>query len=167
MAHSNTYAVAIRPTPIQLALSQQVPSIPQEETPTQIIIPSARIDLPIARAYEHNANDWDVSNTKANFAMTSALPNQVSGNTVIYAHNRAGLFSSIRNIRYGDEVYIYTENYVYTYTFTKTETVGMHDVEIMNQTVAPILTLFTCAGNVNQNRYVVLAHFTRIAPRNT
>lgn len=124
--------------------------------PSHVDMPSVGISLDLTGSME-NQGQWYISTTGANFAINTAVPNGISGNTALFGHDRPGLFRNIHNLKFGDIVKVTASDKVYEYKVTWTQVVQPTDVSVMNQTRDPILTLITCDGWLSQERYVVVA----------
>lgn len=125
------------------------------EIPLRIVIPSVNIDLPITEAKIINGS-WEVSETMASHGMGSSYPGQ-EGNTVIFAHARAGLFLPLRNVKEKDIIYILTNSSWHRYELINIHEVTPENVEVIKPTVEETLTLFTCTGFADSKRLIVSA----------
>lgn len=130
-----------------------VPSV--QKTPTRIIVPTLKIDLPITRSRLINGY-WEVSKNTASFGDGSAPPG-TNGNTVIFAHAKEGMFLPLKNITYGKDVYILTSDTWFHYRVDEIREVNPTDVYVVKKTDDERLTLFTCDGFLDQKRLVVIA----------
>jgi sortase A len=72
----------------------------------------------------------------------TALPGD-TGNVGIAAH-RDSFFRNLRNVREGDTIRITTTNGVYEYSVDSTKIVQPENIEVLNATPTPSLTLVTC-----------------------
>ena len=124
--------------------------------PTRVQIANAQIDLPLTGSMEQQGI-WEVSEDGANFAINTAIPNDQSGNTVIFGHDRPHLFRNIHNLKPGDEIKVYGADKVYVYTMDGSKIVSPSDISVMQQTKTATLTLITCDGWLSKDRYVVTA----------
>ncbi len=133
----------------------------ESQWPTRILIPAVGIDLALEGSMEQDGQ-WEVSTIGANFALNTAIPNSVSGNTAIFGHDRPGLFRPIHNLKTNDTIHLTTANGVFIYKVTGSTIVEPTDVSVMDQTPASTLTLITCDGWLSQQRYVVTARFDHV-----
>ncbi len=124
--------------------------------PTRIVIDKVNIDLPLIGSME-SQGDWDVSETGANYAINTAMPNGQSGNTVIFGHDRPQLFHDIHELEVGDVITVMSQGHEYKYRVSGSKVVQPTDVSVMNQTVKPTLTLITCDGWLSQDRFIITA----------
>lgn len=124
--------------------------------PTAIVIDKVHINLPIYEAQIVNGK-WQVTNLGGNHWNESALLGE-KGNVVIYGHNWRSLFGPIQGLRVGDEIHVTGENQqIYTYTITQTVTVNPTEVQWVLPTPEAQLTVYTCTGPFDSQRFVVVA----------
>jgi LPXTG-site transpeptidase (sortase) family protein len=126
--------------------------------PSSISIPSIGINIPVIDGfYNTKTRDWTLSLDKAQFAATTAQPNNKQGNTFIYGHYRVGVFYTLPHIQTGDEATVTTDNgYVFTYKFYQTYPTQPTDTSVLHYQGPPMLTLQTCSGSFYQNRQMYL-----------
>jgi sortase (surface protein transpeptidase) len=139
-------------TPSGLPETPQTPVVSGE--PIGIDIPSLKINLVVVPGY-YNAKTgaWNLSDTEAQFATPSILPNNVTGNTIIYGHYRLQVFALLHLIKPGATATVTTSNgYSFTYTYTGTYAVSPTNTSVYDYKGAPILTVQTCSGAYFQNR---------------
>lgn len=131
--------------------------------PIRIQIPSLNTDLAVADGvYNQSNKTWSLSTDKAHYALPSVLPNDDSGNTLIYGHYRPEVFARLRTIKAGAEVHVLTENgYKFIYTFRETTAVDPTNVDIFAYVGKPQLTVQTCSGAWMQNRQLYFFDFVR------
>lgn len=144
-----------------IKISKQLLSIEEVvgDYPSRIIIPKLGIDLPVVPA-RVIGGVWEIHQNAANFGVGSALPGEV-GNSVIFAHAKANLFSPIRKIRKDDLVSIQTrEGHWFTYKVVEKKEVGPSQTEVIGQTTDKTLTLFTCSGFADSKRLIVVSGLT-------
>lgn len=134
-------------------------SVYQGDNPDRIIITSVGINVQIVpAAFDYSKKIWPVSQNAAQFVTLSALPNNQSGNTFIYAHNSGSLFGPTKNIKTGDLAYLQTQNgYVFEYVYQNDELVVPTDISVLKFSGDPSLTVLTCAGSWDNQRR--LLHF--------
>lgn len=147
--------VAAAPTPV-------APSAISGE-PNHLRIPSLNISVEVAPGYYNpQTQQWTLTTTKAHFATVTTPPNNQSGNTFIYGHNRPEVFSKLLKIKPGETVIVSTANHhTFTYVFDRFEDVKPTDTSIFSQTGGPPrLTMQTCSGLWYQNRR--LFHFSLV-----
>lgn len=125
------------------------------QEPNHIIIPSLHLSLPVITS-QLSYNTWEVSPVYASFGQFTALPG-TAGNTVIFAHARPGLFINLPQLKVGDIIMVYTKLDSFSYRVEDTFTVKPEEVEVILSDEKYELTLFTCTGVGDVNRYVVKA----------
>jgi len=122
--------------------------------PSHIEIPAVGISLEIEPGYyNQKTQTWTLSLTKAEYATITPKPNNASGNTFIYGHNRKGVFSTLLNIKAGDKAVVTTSNgHKFTYVMKSRHDTSPTDSSLFDYQGPPILTLQTCSGFWYQNR---------------
>lgn len=128
----------------------------QKEPPERIIIPKLEIDLPVAEAKVVKGY-WEVFTDSAGFGLGSSYPSDVTGNQVIFAHAREGLFLPLRGAKIGQKVIVLTSSKWYAYTISDIKEVSPTQTEVIAPTQDPILTLYTCSGFADSKRLIVTA----------
>lgn len=131
--------------------------------PVSLRIPSLSVDLPIIDgAYNATNGEWTLSEDKTHYALPSSLPNNESGNTLIYGHNNKLVFGRLYTISPGAEAIITTNNgYRFVYQFTNAEQIKPTNTTVFIYDGAPRLTLQTCSGYYMQNRHMHYFTFVR------
>lgn len=133
------------------------PAVHQEVSgqPVRIVVPSAAIDLPVVHGTQNKTTQvWSVSPSAANYAATTAQPNNQGGQTLIYAHATDNLFGPLLSLRPGAEALVYTANrHVLTYRYRESRDVTPHQTGIFADLKHGTgLVLMTCDGSVSQYR---------------
>ena len=126
-----------------------------EKIPVRIVIPSVSIDLDVKKA-EIVGGYWEVFENIAGWGEDSGLPGE-SGNQVIFAHVREGLFLPLRDIELDDQIYVFTKNEWYSYTIAEMKEVYPDQIEVISPTEDETLTLYTCSGFKDSKRLIVTA----------
>lgn len=136
---------AQNPTPTTATISGE---------PNHIEIPSLGISLEVEKGYYIPARQtWTLSNTKADYAAITPMPNNEGGNTFIYGHNKPGVFQKLLKIQPGAEAIITTANgHTFTYKLAGSRDTKPTDTSLFTYQGKPILTLQTCSGAWYQNR---------------
>lgn len=133
-------------------------------TPSHIEFPSVNISVNVDPGY-YNASKgtWTVGPTDAYWATPTAQPNNKTGNTYIYGHNRNQVFTRLLNAQVGDTAILTTSNgYTFTYKLTSLKDVDPSDTGVMDQTVAPTLSVQTCSGVYYQHRRIYTFAFVEV-----
>jgi sortase A len=143
----------------RLAFSQPpqlTTEIKEEELPQRIVIDKIKLDLAVFPAQISDGH-WETSKEGASYLLGSGLPGK-NGNVIIYGHNQNYLFGPIRWLNAGEDVkLINKKGEEYIYSIIQTKTVKPEAIEILAPTEEPILTLYTCTGFFDRERFVVIA----------
>jgi LPXTG-site transpeptidase (sortase) family protein len=123
--------------------------------PQQIIIPKLSIDLSVKEA-KIIEGYWEVFDDYAGWGEGSGQPG-LTGNQVIFAHAREGLFLPLRNIQTGDNIYVFTDTSWFIYQVKEVKEVYPNQVEVIAPTEDETLTLYTCSGYNDSMRLIVIA----------
>lgn len=130
----------------------EIPLIKGE--PTHITFPSVDTSVDVAPGYfDAGSNSWTLSKDKAHFATVSDEPNNKTGNTFIYGHNRWAVFTKLLDLKVGDQATLTTANgHTFTYTLRDIVDIQPNDTSYLNTHKSPILTVQTCSGLWYENR---------------
>ncbi len=136
-------------------------SAPDLAVPTPIYpfmsIEKLGITLPIYPASVVGGK-WQTTTKGLSHASNSAALGD-SGNTVIYGHNWPNMLKNLPELSPGDTVTVsLSESEMLTYTVTYTATIAPDDTSLTKNTTDSRLTLYTCIGLLDRDRYVVVAH---------
>lgn len=158
--------------PPKQSISMPVPVVSVQEavkpvlsgTPTQINFPAQALSVGVTAGYYDTARqEWTVSNDKAHYATVTSPPNNKSGNTFIYGHNRSEVFTKLLEAELGDTATITTENgFTFTYVLTGIHDTSPSDVSYLQPTEAPTLTVQTCSGPFYQYRRMLTFSFQEV-----
>jgi LPXTG-site transpeptidase (sortase) family protein len=139
------------PEEVKMAIQKQ-----EIDIPTEVIIPSVNINLPIDPGQIKNGV-WQISSSKATFLATSASPGR-GGNTVIYGHNKKAIFGNLPYLSIGQKITIKTKSgKSYDYVATEKFFVDPDRVDLVSPTDIEELTLYTCWGTFDGQRAVIKA----------
>lgn len=123
---------------------------------TKINIPKVNLDLPVTLTSISNGV-WEVPQAAVGHLDQSAKINS-NGNIVLYAHNTNNLFGPIRWLNPGDEIFLTgIDGRGYKYQVSETITVKPNVVDYVLPTDSEKLTLFTCTGLFDLERFIVVA----------
>lgn len=154
------------PTESDFMAPQQVLTLPAtaDPRPQHLIMPSINVDTPITEVFVVDGA-WQVADYAAGYHNGTALPGN-TGNTVLSGHAglRGGVFRNLSNLRPGDEVVIETGGWSYAYRVRAHQAVWPTQIEVMNPTTTPVLTLITCT-NWDTQRLIVVADLISARPR--
>jgi len=139
-----------------------IEKIEESDLPTQIIIPKVRIDLPVFPG-KVVGDKWEIANKGVSYLLGTGIPGRI-GNTIIYGHNKKNQFGPIRWLKKDDEIKIINgKKEEFIYKVAETKVVYPNQVEVLAPTQDSTLTLYTCAGILDRQRFVIIA---RLQPKN-
>ncbi len=131
----------------------------EDRVPTEISIPKIKLDVEIVPGQIVDG-DWQIAETKANYLVGSGVMGR-SGNLVVYAHKRPKLFADLSQLKIGDTVKLASKEVVAEYMVTETRVVEADAVDVLEDSSLKELTLYTCDGWRDVNRFVVKALFVK------
>lgn len=124
--------------------------------PQRIIIKNLEIDLPIISSTITDG-EWETTDQGASYLESSPIPGEV-GNSIIYGHNWVSLFGNLLNAVPEDEIQIkYDDNTTRTFVIRYTSTVKPETTSILAPTRDKRITLYTCSGFLDSERFVAVA----------
>jgi LPXTG-site transpeptidase (sortase) family protein len=127
-----------------------------KELPVRVTINSINITLPLIPAKVQN-NTFDMTEQGASYLVSSPIPGN-TGNSIIYAHNWASLFGNLSRVKKGDVVEIeFADKSMKKFVIESTATVSPNDVNVLKPTNDKKVTLYTCSGFLDSQRFVVVA----------
>jgi sortase A len=131
--------------------------------PLRLSIPALGAEMRVYEVFLVNS-EWEVAEYAAGYHHGSALPGIV-GNSVISGHAglRGAVFKDLGRLKPGDEVIVETAAWRYTYRVRSLVNVWPNQVEVMDPTPTPVLTLITCT-NWDTQRLVVFADLAEAHP---
>lgn len=127
-----------------------------KDPPIRILISDLKIDLPVKEAKVVKGY-WEVFPDSAAFGLGSAYPEDATGNQVIFAHAREGLFLPLRKAKPGQTIIVFTKDKWYGYKIKEIREVLPSQTEVIAPTKDPTLTLYTCSGFSDSKRLIVTA----------
>jgi sortase A len=131
--------------------------------PRRLHIPSIGADMAVYEVYLIDG-EWQVAEYAAGYHHGSALPGTI-GNSVISGHAglRGAVFKDLAQLKPGDSVLVETHGWSYTYRVRSLTNVWPYQVEVMDPTPSPVLTLITCT-NWDTQRLIVVADLVDARP---
>ncbi|NNJ10719.1 sortase [Chloroflexales bacterium ZM16-3] len=145
---------------------QQVLAMPAtaDPRPQRLVMPTIGVDTPVKEVFVIDGA-WQVADYAAGYHHGTTLPGN-TGNTVLSGHAglRGGVFRDLGDLRPGDDVMIETGGWSYTYRVRANKAVWPTQIEVMNPTQTPVLTLITCT-NWDTQRLIVVADLISARPR--
>jgi sortase A len=143
-AHLRDVVGAITPLPMPT---------PGPEHAIRIQIPAIGVDAPTVEG-----DDWEALKQGAGHHVGSANPGE-SGNCIISAHNDifGEIFRDLPDLDLGDDIFVYTISQVYHYAVTQKRIIEPTEVNVMQDTSSPVLTLISCYPyGIDTHRIVVI-----------
>ena len=138
---------------VQSLASVPIPT-PSPEQANRIQIPAISVDAPVVQG-----DGWEQLKKGVGQHIGSPNPGK-KGNVVLSAHNDifGEIFRRLDELKPGDEVVLFTNQRAYTYVVTNAKIVEPYQVELMDTTSEPTLTLISCYPYlVDDQRIVVQA----------
>jgi sortase A len=140
--------------PLVQSLAEIPLPTPGLEQATRIQIPAIDVDAPIVQG-----DGWEQLKKGVGQHIGTANPGK-EGNLVLSAHNDiyGELFRELDFLESGDQVVIFTNQRSYTYIVSQSRIVEPTQVDVMDQTSQPTVTLISCYPYmVDKQRIVVTA----------
>ena len=136
---------------------------PGTEMPKTLDIPAIGLRTAVVEVSKEDGI-WQVAEYAAGYHRGTARPGTV-GNTVISGHKglAGAVFARLEEVRIGDLVYLTTGSHEYRYQVVEKMSVWPTQVEVMDPTSVPVLTLITCTAYDTQ-RLVVVARLIQGYP---
>lgn len=153
-AESDFIAPRPRPQPEPVAVAPQ---------PTNLLIPAIAVDTPVKEVFVVDGA-WEVADYAAGYLHDTGLPGE-AGNTVLAGHAglRGAVFRDLGALKPGDDVYLDAAGWRYHYRVRDSKNVWPTQVEVLDPTDTPIVTLITCT-NWDTQRLVVVADLVDSKP---
>ncbi|MGD0879907.1 MAG: class D sortase [Anaerolineales bacterium] len=120
----------------------------------RIQIQAINVDAPVVQG-----DSWDQLKKGVGQHVGSADPGQ-NGNVVLSAHDDVfgEIFRNLDRLQPGDQILVFTEQQEFVYIVTSSQIVAPTEVDVMNPTSTPTLTLISCYPYmVDKSRIVVFA----------
>lgn len=101
--------------------------------------------------------EWSIAENAATFWTEGGYPG-IGGNIVLYGHNTRTIFSRLRSTRVGQEIVITSaDGSQHGYRVTEIHQVTPDRVDFLQPTQTEMLTVYTCTGFLDSQRFVVRA----------
>lgn len=124
--------------------------------PVKLIIADLNIDLPIYPA-KIEKNKWEATTKGVSYLASSPSPSEV-GNSILYGHNWPNLLGSLTKAKPGQRIQIIFDNgATKNFIIEKTAIVSPKQISVLSQTADRRITVYTCTGFFDQNRFVATA----------
>lgn len=138
----------------QIAHQSQIKNTPPtHKVPVNISIPDIDLDLEVVPGIV-TSNNWQVSDKYANYLVGSGVIGE-SGNVVVYAHRREGLFVNLDKLRSGSTIILRSQDYIAEYLVKSLYLVNPNEIHVLEHVQGRELTLYTCNGWRDEKRLVV------------
>jgi LPXTG-site transpeptidase (sortase) family protein len=133
-----------------------LPAPPLDSPVARLSLPELNIDVPvIPSAYENSK--WEYTTKGVSWLKSTVLPGQI-GNSVFYGHNWPNIFGRLPSAKPGTKIIIsYADGSARTFLINTTAVITPDHLEILNPTTDIRLTLFTCVGFLDRDRFVATA----------
>lgn len=129
--------------------------IDPKDLPERVVLPAQNIDLPVRESKIVNGY-WEVFDDVAAWGEDSGIPGK-SGNQVVFAHAREGLFLPLKEAKTGERIYIFTKEKWFVYEIKEIKEVFPNQKEVIEPTLDETLTLYTCSGFNDSKRLILTA----------
>ncbi|MEO7913113.1 MAG: sortase [Roseiflexaceae bacterium] len=145
--------------PRQATVSEPLVIAPQ---PNHLVIPALQLDTPVKEVFVVEG-EWQVADYAAGYLHDTGLPG--SGNTVLAGHAglRGAVFRDLGALVPNDDIYLDAAGWRYHYRVRDAKSVWPNQVEVLDPTPTPVLTLMTCT-NWDTQRLVVVAELIDSKP---
>lgn len=124
--------------------------------PIAIVIDELEISLPVFPAKIIDGV-WETTDKGVSYLSSTPIPGEY-GNSILYGHNWGSILSPLHKAKIGQKISIYyTDGRVNSFKIVSTKTVRPSDTYILDNSEDTRITLYTCGGFFDQNRFVVTA----------
>jgi LPXTG-site transpeptidase (sortase) family protein len=133
--------------------------------PKRLVISRLGMDLSvIPGVYDSATKTWTLTDTDVQYASATSLPNDKSGDTLLYGHNTSQVLAPTSGLEIGDIAQVTIEDgRVFTYTYASDRFVDPSDTSVLRQTDShPQLTLLTCNGLWDTKRRLMVFDFVSV-----
>ena len=139
----------------KLVSAYQTQTLARKPRPTRISIRNL-VNVGVEEAVVAD-NTWYVSSSSATHVAQSANPGE-SGNIIIYGHNRRDILGNIRSLNGDEKVTVTTDDGAqHEYKIIAFYEVDPEQVQFLAPTTDETLTIYTCSGLLEQNRFIIRA----------
>jgi len=125
---------------------------PGPEQAIRIQIPTIDVDAPVVQG-----DGWEQLKKGVGQHIGTSRPGD-KGNIVLSAHNDifGEIFKDLDRLKPGDQIILYTSQRSYTYSITSSKTVEPTQVDVMDPTSHPTVTLVSCFPYLVDNQRIVV-----------
>jgi LPXTG-site transpeptidase (sortase) family protein len=151
---------------LRLNQSEAPKNIQTGQDPRLIVIPKASIEVNVIQG-GIVGREWILSDKNALYLPSSGRIGE-GYNTIIYAHNREGLFKDLKKLKKEDLILVKdNKENIATYKIYSVENIDPKDIDKLYSKEKDILTLFTCDGWFDRERLLVRARLMNITTPST
>lgn len=131
--------------------------------PTRLLIPGITLDTPVHEVFVVDGA-WQVADYAAGYLSGTGLPGG-PGNTVLAGHAglRGAVFRDLGALAPGNDIFLDAAGLRYHYRVREVKNVWPNQIEVLDPTATPTLTLMTCT-NWDTQRLVVVADLVDSKP---
>jgi sortase A len=128
---------------------------PSPEQAVRLQMPAIAVDAPVVQG-----DGWEQLKKGIGQHIGTTNPGQ-KGNLVLSAHDDVfgQIFRNLDHLQEGDKIVVFSSQSAYTYIVRQTQVVEPTQVEVMNQTQEPIVTLISCYPYLVNNKRIVVTAF--------
>lgn len=142
--------------PTQKISSLKISTITEKKSPQYIEIPDIGVRLPIIPSEIKNGT-WETTSKGVSYLTSSPIPGN-TGNSILYGHNWTNLLGSLTRVKPGTQIIItYADGSKNNFTVEYTGTVKPDQIGILNQTNDVRITIYTCTGFLDSQRFIAVA----------
>ena len=125
---------------------------PGPEQAIRLQIPSIDVDAPVVQG-----DGWEQLKKGVGQHIGTSRPGD-KGNIVLSAHNDifGEIFKDLDRLKPGDQIILYTSQRSYTYSITNSKTVEPTQVDVMDPTSYPTVTLVSCYPYLVDNQRIIV-----------
>lgn len=157
-------APATQPTqPTSQPASAALPAPQGDPRPRRLRIPALAADIPVQEVFVADGV-WQVADYAAGYHHGTALPG-ATGNLVMAGHAgvRGAVFRDLGALQPGDMLLVETEDWRFRYQVRMLRSVWPTQIEVMEPTATPVVTLITCTA-WDTKRLIVIADLIDVQP---
>ncbi len=126
--------------------------------PTEIIIKDINLDLPIIPS-KLEKGEWEATTKGVSWLSSSPLPG-TKGNSILYGHNWPNLLGNILKLKPGQVIRIkFADGSTKLFVIDSTTSVSPKEVSVLAPSKTPRVTLYTCSGFLDSQRFVIGAKY--------
>lgn len=125
-------------------------------SPVEIIIPAINLDLSIFPA-KLQKGKWEATTKGVSWLSSSPIPG-TEGNSILYGHNWPNLLGNIPKLKPGQVIKIkFIDGSTKNFVIDSTVSVSPKEVSILAPSQTSQITLYTCTGFLDNQRFIIKA----------